>query len=332
MFKTESLIKISKILSDFKVKQQNEKDACNNLPKSQKADQIKFMNTPEIKGVIINSFYDVINKKYDFQQMYLGYKLSIEKEGPIMKKYPVGLKIEEKKLSTASLKTRTANYNRIKIEFVNDGKEKFESFLKEIKDTNGNKLSESDIKKVISILTLVLRKSILDLTAYTDEKVKAARKKIAEKAQHNPSYLSRITQRGGKTHKKKKTKKTKIIKKKKSNKTKIIKKSQNKTCKKFCKKVFLPEKERVEKKISKYYEPIEVLRKKEDKFDRKLADILEDAYLKSCNDIYCQTKCKNKKSWINSINEKRKANLMKQGAISGCRDLIEEFPDYYKDI
>jgi hypothetical protein len=45
-------------------------------------------------------------------------------------------------------------------------------------------------------------------------------------------------------------------------KTKGVKKPQNKTCKNFCKKVFLPERERVEKKFSKFYEHIEVLRKK----------------------------------------------------------------------
>ena len=55
-------------------------------------------------------------------------------------------------------------------------------------------------------------------------------------------------------------------------------------------------------------------------------------YLKSCDDIYCQKKCKNKKSWVKSFNDKRKTKLMKQGAISGCRDLIEEYPDYYKNI
>jgi hypothetical protein len=112
-------------------------------------------------------------------------------------------------------------------------------------------------------------------------------------------------------------------------KTKRIKKPQNKTCKKFCKKVFLPERERVEKKFSKFYDTIEVLRKKK---DNVLADILENMYLKSCDDIYCQKKCKNKKSWVKSFNDKRKTKLMKQGAISGCRDLIEEYPNYYKNI
>jgi hypothetical protein len=41
---------------------------------------------------------------------------------------------------------------------------------------------------------------------------------------------------------------------------------------------------------------------------------------------------KNNKSWVKSIEDKRKTKLMKQGAISGCRDLIEEYPEYYKNI
>ena len=129
------------------------------------------------------------------------------------------------------------------------------------------------------------------------------------------------------TLKSKKTRRQKTNKKIRRQKT-----NKNKTCKKFCRKFFLPEKERVEKKFSKYYEPIEVLRKKKDSFDRELADILEDAYLKSCNDIYCQRKCNNKKKWVKSILKDRKKKLKKQGAMSGCRDLIQEFPDYYKNI
>lgn len=108
-----------------------------------------------------------------------------------------------------------------------------------------------------------------------------------------------------------------------------IKKPKNKTCKQFCRKVFLPERERVEKQFSKSYDTIAELRKKK---DHVLANILEKMYLKSCDDIYCQKKCKNKKSWIKSIDEKRKNKLIKQGATSGCRDLIEEYPDYYRNI
>lgn len=119
---------------------------------------------------------------------------------------------------------------------------------------------------------------------------------------------------------------------KKKNPTK--KNMKNKTCKNFCRKVYLPERERVEKKFSKYYEPIEVMRNKDDEFEKKTADILEDMYLKSCDEIYCQKKCKikNKKKWVESISKERKEKLEKQGAISGCRDLIKEYPDYYKNI
>jgi hypothetical protein len=108
--------------------------------------------------------------------------------------------------------------------------------------------------------------------------------------------------------------------------------NKNKTCKNFCRKVFLPEKERVEQKFSKYYEPIEVMRNKDDEFEKETADILEKAYLDSCNDIYCQKKCKNKQKWVKSISKERKKRLEKQGAMSGCRDLIQEFPDYYENI
>ena len=111
--------------------------------------------------------------------------------------------------------------------------------------------------------------------------------------------------------------------------------SKNKTCKKFCKKVFLPERERVEIVFSnKYnkknkYKPIKVLRKT----NKSLAKLLESAYLKNCNDTYCQKSCKNSKNkWLKSFTKKRKETLIQQGAISGCRDLIKEFPEYYKNI
>jgi len=107
-------------------------------------------------------------------------------------------------------------------------------------------------------------------------------------------------------------------------------KSKNKTCKRFCKEVFLPEKERVEIKFSKKYQPIKVLRETNRK---TFANTLETLFLKSCNDIYCQKTCKNnKKPWLKSFTKKRKENLIQQGAISGCRDLMKEFPEYYKNI
>ena len=110
---------------------------------------------------------------------------------------------------------------------------------------------------------------------------------------------------------------------------KVGSKSKNKTCKKFCKEVFLPERERVEIKFSKKYQPIKVLRKTNRK---EFANTLETMYLKGCNDIYCKKTCKNKKSWLKSFTKKRKENLIQQGAISGCRDLIKEFPEYYENI
>ena len=96
-----------------------------------------------------------------------------------------------------------------------------------------------------------------------------------------------------------------------------------KTCKKFCKKVFLPVREEVEMEYAKrnklkYLEP--------SKFVRKM-------YLQSCHDIYCQPKCKTtKNTWLKSFTKKRKEKLIQQGAISGCRDLIKEFPEDYKNI
>jgi len=111
--------------------------------------------------------------------------------------------------------------------------------------------------------------------------------------------------------------------------------SKNKTCKNFCKDIFLPERERVEIEFSnKYnkknkYKPIKVLHKT----NKSLAKLLENMYFKSCNDIYCQKSCKNSKNkWLKSFTKKRKETLIKQGAISGCRDLIKEFPEYYKNI
>ena len=106
----------------------------------------------------------------------------------------------------------------------------------------------------------------------------------------------------------------KLLIKKKSRKKPVN--SKNKTCKKFCKKVFLPERERVDK--MKYIIPTKMIK---------------DLYLKSCNDIYCQKKCQSIKSkWLKSFTKKRKDKLIQQGAISGCRDLIKEFPEDYKNI
>ena len=116
-----------------------------------------------------------------------------------------------------------------------------------------------------------------------------------------------------------------------------IVKPKNKTCKKFCKEVFLPERERVEiefsKKLNKKfkYKPIKLLRKTNKK--SSLANLLENAFLKDCDDIYCQKDCKSSKNkWLKSFTKKRKEILIQQGAISGCRDLSKEFPEDYKNI
>jgi hypothetical protein len=115
-----------------------------------------------------------------------------------------------------------------------------------------------------------------------------------------------------------------------------IVKPKNKTCKKFCKEVFLPERERVELEFSKKlnkkykYKTIKQLRKTNKK---SLANLLENAFLKNCDDIYCQKGCKGRKNkWLKSFTKKRKEHLIQQGAISGCRDLIKEIPEYYKNI
>ena len=113
--------------------------------------------------------------------------------------------------------------------------------------------------------------------------------------------------------------------------------TKNKTCKKFCKKVFLPEREKVDlefsieynKKAKHKYQPIQVQRKT----NKPFAKYLEKSFIEGCNDIYCQKSCKTTKNkWLKSFTKKRKEKLMKQGAISGCIDAIKEFPKYYKNI
>jgi len=110
---------------------------------------------------------------------------------------------------------------------------------------------------------------------------------------------------------------------------------KNKTCRKFCKNVFLPERERVEIAFSnKYikknkYKGIKIIRKT----NKSLAKVLENGFLKTCDDIYCQKSCKNSKNkWLKSFTKKRKEKLIQQGAISGCRDLMKEFPSVYSNI
>jgi hypothetical protein len=106
-----------------------------------------------------------------------------------------------------------------------------------------------------------------------------------------------------------------------------------KTCKQFCKNVFLPERERVEIEFSKNstlkYIPIKDLKKT----NKPLANLLETVYLQGCENIYCQKSCKpGQKKWLPSFTKKRRDTLVEQGAISGCRDVIKEFPKYYKNV
>jgi hypothetical protein len=104
---------------------------------------------------------------------------------------------------------------------------------------------------------------------------------------------------------------------------------KNKTCKNFCKNVFIPEKERVAIAFSNKYKPLKVLRKT----NKPLAKMVQNMFLKNCNDIYCQKSCKNNKNkWLKSFTKKRKENLIQKGAISGCIDLIQKFPKQYKNI
>ena len=106
------------------------------------------------------------------------------------------------------------------------------------------------------------------------------------------------------------------------------------TCKNFCNKVFIPDKEKVEIAFSKKhklklkYVPINKLPKEK----KSLKKLLKTVYLEGCKRIYCQKKCDTKistKQWLKSYTKKRKERLIKQGATSGCRDLMKEFPGYY---
>jgi len=93
--------------------------------------------------------------------------------------------------------------------------------------------------------------------------------------------------------------------------------------------VFLPDKERVEIKFAKKhklnYVPINKLPKEKKSFGK----VVKKIYIATCKKVYCQKKCDNKKEWLKSYTKKRKERLIKQGATSGCRDLMKEFPGYY---
>lgn len=116
------------------------------------------------------------------------------------------------------------------------------------------------------------------------------------------------------------------------------------TCDSFCKKVFLPERERVEREFSKRLQ-----KKSKKQIPYTSSKLIKDFYVFGCKNIYCQDKCppvarsKNgmflktaKKSlktlWKRSYTKKRKERLMKLGAKSGCRDLMEEYPNDYKNL
>jgi hypothetical protein len=104
---------------------------------------------------------------------------------------------------------------------------------------------------------------------------------------------------------------------------------KNKTCKKFCKNVFIPEMERVATVASNKFKPIKLLRET----NKPLAKMIQNMHLTQCNDIYCQKSCKNSKNkWLKSFTKKRKEKLIQQGAISGCKDLIKKFPKHYQNI
>jgi len=54
--------------------------------------------------------------------------------------------------------------------------------------------------------------------------------------------------------------------------------------------------------------------------------------MRACDKVYCQKSCngtkkngkngKNGKRWAKSYTKKRKSDLMKKGALSGCRDFL----------
>jgi hypothetical protein len=77
-----------------------------------------------------------------------------------------------------------------------------------------------------------------------------------------------------------------------------------KTCKNFCEKLFLPERERVEIQASKNskvkYIPINVLRKTNKSLARRLKKCI-----KTCDDIYLQKKCTGKSRWNKSFTKKK---------------------------
>ena len=103
-----------------------------------------------------------------------------------------------------------------------------------------------------------------------------------------------------------------------------------KECTKFCKTVFLKERERVETVVAKEkgltYVPVDK------KKDKELGRILKRSYVEACEKIYCNKGCDGaKKDFVKTVekDKPRKERLQKNGAISACRDLAKEFPKHY---
>jgi hypothetical protein len=100
--------------------------------------------------------------------------------------------------------------------------------------------------------------------------------------------------------------------------------SKGSKCDQYCSNVFLPERERVEVLFTRKaglppYVPV-------DKMSNKvLGSMMKDAYIKTCNGIYCSPKC----GFVETIDSSRRKNLTRRGALSACRDLVREFPGYY---
>lgn len=97
-----------------------------------------------------------------------------------------------------------------------------------------------------------------------------------------------------------------------------------KKCRKtYCEKVYLPMRENVdrayakERKLSKA--PIDQMRP-------ALLKTFRKAIVDQCQREFCDAKC----GFAKTIDEKRRANLKKKGALGACRDLQKEHPKYYK--
>lgn len=121
---------LPKQLEDFKQKQLKEK---------------KEFWEKDVKNTIYKTLFNIISNKYNFQQMYLGFKL--------VKNYTNAVfTIEEKTVSTASkATTKKQNYVRIKNNFIPKLKSDFDSHIdKIITNTNDSSMMKTMGAKVIS--------------------------------------------------------------------------------------------------------------------------------------------------------------------------------------